>query len=168
MAGRVGDIARKALWVLVAWPAPAVIAGLAGWNGIWGSGSALGDYLIPIPVAGGSLHVPTFVAATILVFAFGEGRDRTSAERVRWLGPVLAALTVCGLAMLIDLERLARPFVSDAPFRLRFEKNALALFVTTDFGLALLWTRGPRISLRTGGIAAAAAGVLLLGWQGYR
>lgn len=52
---------RFLVWTLIAWPLPALIAGALGWEGVWGSGSALVDYLIPIPVAGGSLHVPSFL-----------------------------------------------------------------------------------------------------------
>ena len=36
------------LWALVAWPLPALIAGALGWKGIWGSGSALVEFLIPL------------------------------------------------------------------------------------------------------------------------
>src|SRR5262245_4267905 len=54
---RSGRVRREAeglmrffLWLLLAWPTPALIAGALGWKGVWGSGSALADYLIPIPV----------------------------------------------------------------------------------------------------------------------
>ncbi|MCR9096356.1 MAG: hypothetical protein NXI30_19190 [bacterium] len=167
MAKVANSVLSRVLWLAIAWPAPAAIAGLAGWTGIWGSGSAFFDYLVPIPVAGGVLHVPTFAAATAIVFAFGRRADVAEGD-ARWLGPLLLGLTLFGFAMLLDLERLGRFLFLDAPFPRRFEKNALALFVTTDFGLALLWTRGPRVSRRAAASGALAVAIVLLGWQGYR
>ena len=64
------------LWAAGAWVTPALMAGALGWSGIWGSGSAFGDYLIPVPVAGGALHVPSFAVALALAAAWpklGEG-----------------------------------------------------------------------------------------------
>ncbi len=58
---------RLLLLTLVAWPLPALIAGALGWQGVWGSGSAMTDYLIPIPVAGGVFHLPTFVLGAVTV-----------------------------------------------------------------------------------------------------
>ncbi|MEM9176618.1 MAG: hypothetical protein AAGC67_15450 [Myxococcota bacterium] len=152
----------RVLWLLVAWPAPAVIAGLAGWNGIWGSGSASIDYLIPIPVAGGVLHVPSFLLATAVVFA--HGREATPATgRGGWLGPVLLGVSLCGLAGLVDLERIFRALTTDVPFRLRVERNALALFVTTDALLAFLWTQGARFRITPRWALALALPLLLVG-----
>ncbi len=45
----------------------ALAADALGWRGVWGSGPALVDYLIPITVAGGALHVPSFVVMLVLV-----------------------------------------------------------------------------------------------------
>ncbi len=150
---------KRALWILVAWPAPAIIAGLSGWNGIWGSGSAFYDYLIPIPVAGGALHVPSFVVATAFVFSLGSATPG-AADRRRRLAPLLLGLALAGALFLVDLERIFRALTTDAPFRLRFERNALALFVTTDATLAFLFTNGVRFSPR---LAAAIAAPVAVG-----
>ena len=50
----------KTALLIAAWLTPALIAGVLGWTGIWGTGSALVEFLIPVPVAGGVLHVPSF------------------------------------------------------------------------------------------------------------
>ena len=46
-------------WLVFAWVLPAAIAGALGWRGIWGSRSAFGDYLLPLPMAAGFLHLLT-------------------------------------------------------------------------------------------------------------
>jgi len=51
---------RIVVFGILAWMAPPLVAGALGWRGVWGSGSALVDYMIPVPVAGGVLHVPSF------------------------------------------------------------------------------------------------------------
>lgn len=125
-------------WLLLAWIAPAAIAGMLGWRGIWGSSSALGDFLIPIPVAGGALHVPSFLLLAGLVW-------RTSAPNAR---PVrLAPIAFAGLALVLlvsqlDFERLNFWLFTDyAPSRspLRLTGNPLGLFLTSDAVFATLW-----------------------------
>ena len=59
---------------------PALIAGALGWKGVWGSGSALADFLIPIPVAGGVLQVPTFLVRGLIVFLMPSTSDETAAR----------------------------------------------------------------------------------------
>jgi|GEM_PF-3339390 len=54
---------------MLAWVSPALIAELLGWKGIWGAGSAFFDALIPIPVAGGVMHVPGFAAVAGLIWS---------------------------------------------------------------------------------------------------
>ena len=118
-------------FLFAAWATPAVIAGALGWSGIWGAGSAFGDYLIPVPVAGGVLHFPSFVVLSIVIFAVR--RDGTT---TRSLLPALAFAVAAGaLAAMLDFDRLNGWLFTDyephgSPFRL--EKNPLLLFITTD------------------------------------
>lgn len=71
---------------------PALIAGALGWKGVWGSGSALADFLIPIPVAGGVLQVPTFLVRGLIVFLMPSTSDETAA-RMRALLPLRSQLS---------------------------------------------------------------------------
>ena len=83
-------------WILIAWPMPALIAGALGWKGIWGSGSALFDFLIPIPVAGGALHVPSFVVCGLIVLNMRFAEEESAARmRAFLIGAVLAGLLMC-------------------------------------------------------------------------
>lgn len=122
-------------FLFAAWVTPAVIAGSLGWSGIWGVGSAFGDYLIPVPVAGGALHVPSFIVLCVIVFAV-----RRDSSTTRSLLPALAfAVAAAALAAMLDFDRLNSWLFTDyqlhgSPFR--FEKNPLLLFITTDAG----WT----------------------------
>ena len=54
-------------WAILAWVTPAAIAGALGWKGIWGSGGAFADYLIPFPVAGGVFHLPSFIVVSLVL-----------------------------------------------------------------------------------------------------
>lgn len=113
---------RLSIWLLLAWPLPALVAGASGWHGIWGSGSALVDYLIPIPVAGGALHVPSFVLGA-LALLLAPGASRTALSRVRGLALCVA---VAGALLLFELPSG------------RMSGNPLALFLLCDGVLALL------------------------------
>ena len=42
---------RVALYLIVAWLLAPMIAAAAGWRGIWGTGSAGLDFLLPLPMA---------------------------------------------------------------------------------------------------------------------
>jgi hypothetical protein len=128
---------RLILWVVVAWPLPALIAGALGWSSVWGSGSALTDYLIPIPVAGGVLHVPTFVlgAAAILVL---PNLGPAGASRLRAL---IFGIAIAGVLWLLNLDQLFRALQNGEPFtRLQWQQNPLGLFLLCDALLALLFT----------------------------
>lgn len=127
---------RYALWLLLAWPTPALIAGAMGWKGVWGSGSALTDYLIPIPVAGGAFHSMTLVGFTVLL-----------ATQARWPAlprglarGLLLGLSLCGLALLLDLQAIYNAMTTDAVLaRVRWEQNPLGLFLLTDSLIAQLF-----------------------------
>jgi len=118
-------------FLFAGWLTPAVIAGVLGWSGIWGTGSAFVDYLIPVPVAGGFLHVPSFVVLAIVIFAV-----RRDAAGTRSLLPILAFAVAAGvLAAMLDFDRLNGWLFTDyepygSPFR--FEENPLFLFIASD------------------------------------
>jgi hypothetical protein len=124
---------RFFLWLLLAWPTPALIAGALGWKGVWGSGSALVDYLIPIPVAGGVFHAMSFIAISVLLVS-----------TPRWPGAlrglphaVLFGISLVGAFLVFDLER--RQLV----------QNPVGLFLLTDSLIAQLFVpafggRGPQ------------------------
>ena len=96
-----------------------MIAGILGWPGIWGTGSALVEYLIPVPVAGGFLHVPSFVVATGIILI----SRRSTGQAIRYL-PVLAFSTLAvALSLMLEFDRLHAWLFTDyqppgSPFRL--------------------------------------------------
>ena len=130
----------------MAWLTPAVIAELLGWRGTWGAGGAFADYIIPIPVAGGTMHVPSFVVLALVVFA-----NRHKLESARSVLPLVAfAVAAAGLAAMLDYDRLNSWLFTDytphgSPFRL--DSNPLFLFITTDALWAGLYLqmRGRRV-----------------------
>lgn len=114
----------------LAWISPAVIAGALGWTGIWGGSSALTDYLIPIPVAGGALHVPSFLVLIFLLLTV-----RHSAALLKYLAVFAWALAAAALAAMIDFDRLNGWLFTDyAPHGspLRLDGNPFLLFVASD------------------------------------
>lgn len=147
---------RLLLWLLIAWSLPAVIAGALGWRGIWGSGSAFTEFLIPLPVAGGALHVPSFAVATVAVLLLPRLGD-AGAARVRAL---LAGLALAGLLFLLNLQPILVALKTGTPLPLRlWDANPLGLFLLSDALLALLFTAAvPRPWLK----ADLAALLLLL------
>lgn len=130
---------RLILWVLVAWPLPALIAAALGWEGIWGSGSALKDYLIPIPVAGGALHVPSFVVAGVAMLLL-PNLSPAGASRLRAL---LIGAAIAGVLFLLNLQGILTALKSGAAFSGRlWDENPLGLFFVCDALMALLFTAG--------------------------
>ncbi len=134
------------LWAAAAWVTPALVAGALGWTGIWGSGSAFGDYLVPVPVAGGALHVPSFVVTLVLVAAWPRLADGTAAL----IRGGVCGVALLGVALLIDVGHLAQVVTTDLPFtRVRWEENPLGLFLASDGLWLLAWTLGrPAIGVR--------------------
>lgn len=128
---------RLIFWVLIAWPLPALIAGALGWAGIWGSGSALTDYLMPIPVAGGALHVPSFVVAGAAMLLLPD-LSPAGASRLRAL---LIGAAIAGVLFLLNLQGLLTALKYDTamPGRL-WDENPLGLFLLCDALMALLFT----------------------------
>ncbi len=149
---------RFLLWLALAWPTPALIAGALGWKGVWGSGSALGDYLMPIPVAGGALHVMTFIGVSALLLS----QKTWPAPLQGLMRGVLLGLALCGLALLLDLTALHQAATTDATLhRLPWQENPLGLFLLTDSLIAQLFVgaydgRAPA-GAREWGLSLAAA-----------
>ena len=93
----------------LAWVTPAIITEILGWRGIWGSGSAFGDALIPIPVAGGCLHVVSFCLSAAIVYR--EHRLPSSTQNIL---PIIAGALFMGMiALQIDYDRLNAYLFSD-------------------------------------------------------
>lgn len=129
-------------WLLIAWTLPPLIAAALGWEGIWGSGSALIDYLIPIPVAGGVFHVPSFLLCTLAVARL-PSLGEVGASRAR---AALLGITIAGVAWLLNLQglfsarQIGSTFVGSA-----WQENPVGLFLTSDGLLALAFTaRAPQ------------------------
>lgn len=149
---------RFALWLALAWPAPALIAGALGWKGVWGSGSALGDYLMPIPVAGGALHAMTLIGMSALLLS----QKAWPAPLLGLMRGALLGLALCGLALLLDLTALHQAATTDAALRrLPWQENPLGLFLLTDALIAQFFVgafdgRSPA-GAREWGLSLAAA-----------
>lgn len=126
---------RTVLWVLLAWPLPALVAGALGWQGIWGSGSALVDYLIPLPVAGGVLHIPSFALATALVLLL----PRASPMAAGHMRSALVGMVVAGVLWLLNLTDILQALRDGAPLPHRlWQDKPVGLFLASDGLMALL------------------------------
>lgn len=153
---------RLVAFVLVAWCIPPLLAGAFGWHGIWGSGSALWDFLSPLPISGGVLHVPSLLAAMSLV-ALRQKRDK-----VLPAGFAAVAMVSTGAVLLVDMNDLSLALATDMalPSASRLlSNNPLGLFLVSDGLLALLWphAHGDAVSPKTVVIGCAAViGVPLL------
>ena len=146
---------RTLSWWLIAWSLPALIAAALGWRGIWGGGSAFTDYLMPLPVAGGALHVPSFLVATVAV-ALLPTLGAAGAARVRAL---LIGMALAGVLFLLNLLPILAALKAGTALPSRiWDANPLGLFLISDALLALLFTAAvPRPWLRLD-----PAGLLLL------
>ena len=92
------------IWLPLAWLLPALLGHALGWSGLWG-GAALPDLLWPLPVAGGALHVPSFVLCAVLVKLLPGASDRVAAR-------LQALLLGLALALALWLLRLDGMWVS--------------------------------------------------------
>lgn len=117
-------------WLAIAWVVPALIAGALGWPGIWGTGSALFEYLIPLPVAGGVLHVPSIVIVSVILLT-QRNWPPLLAGVARAL---LFAAALAGLMLLLDLHQLYLAATTDAKLHggIPWSGNPIGLFVLTD------------------------------------
>lgn len=122
------------LWAVVAWITPAAIAGALGWKGIWGSGGAFADYLIPVPVAGGVLHLPSFIVVSLILFT------QPWSERLGgYVRGILLAGTLVGIATLLDLDKLQLAATTDTAGLRFWQQQPLGLFFVTDCVIAQLF-----------------------------
>jgi dihydrofolate reductase len=121
-------------WAILAWVTPAAIAGALGWKGIWGSSGAFADYLIPFPVAGGVLHLPSFIVVS-LVLATQPWAGRLGGC-VR--GLLLAGAGV-GIATLLDLNKLQLAATTDMLGGRFWQEQPIGLFILTDCVIAQLF-----------------------------
>ena len=118
---------------LLLWP---LIASALGWQGVWGSGSAMTNFLIPIPIAGGVLHVPTFVLGAVAILGL-PNLSPTGTSRLRAL---IFGVAIAGVLWLLNLDQLFRALQNGKPFtRLRWQQNPLGLFFICDALLTLLF-----------------------------
>lgn len=130
---------RFLIWFLIAWPLPALIAGAMGWTGVWGSGSALADYLIPIPVAGGVLHVPSFLVCSAIVWNMPKVSTLAAGHmRAFLLGVALAGVS---LLLKVDAIWLAYKTQSSIPGDI-WQSNPLGLFLLSDALVCTMLTWG--------------------------
>src|SRR3970282_2853183 len=91
----------RTIILVLAWITPAAIAGALGRSGIWGTGSAFLDYLIPFPVAGGIFHLPSFAVAAAIILS----SRNLPAPLIRYLPLAAFAVFAGALALPLDLER---------------------------------------------------------------
>lgn len=148
------------MWAVAVWATPACIAGALGWNGIWGYTSAFGDYLVPLPIAGGALHVPSFVLALGAVWAW----PRLSPGLAGILRGACAGMALVGAALLVDPERVYPVLTTDLEPHGRGSRNPLGLFILTDALWTLAWMLSqPALAVRL----APALPVALLLPAGY-
>lgn len=164
-------MARFLFWLALAWPAPALIAGALGWKGVWGSGSALADYLIPIPVAGGVFHVMTFACVTAVLVTQAKWPPMLQGAA----RGILLGLSLAAFALLLDLPALRDAATTDLKLhRIPWQQNPLGLFLLTDSLIAQLFLgsyegRWPEAS-REWLLSAVALAVLPVGvasvWMG--
>ena len=118
-------------FLILIWFSPALIAGMLGWSGIWGSGSAIIEYLIPLPVAGGVFHVPGFIVSVFLL----KIMDQENLLLKRYISYAAFSVLIMMLALHIDFERFYAWLTTDyqphgSP--IRFDSNTVYLFVSTD------------------------------------
>ncbi|CAG0986121.1 hypothetical protein MTYP_02024 [Methylophilaceae bacterium] len=124
------------LWAVVAWITPAIIAGMLGWKGIWGSGSAFADYLVPVPVSGGAFHLPSFIAVSLILFT-----QPWAGKLGGYVRGILLAGALVGIATLLDLDKLQLAATTDVAGARFWQQQPLGLFILTDCVIAQLFVR---------------------------
>ena len=130
---------RRLLFIaILMWVTPAVLAGMFGWPGIWGGGSAFSDLIVPAPITGGIFHVPSYVLALLLMSAYRNASETNAAL----LRTVFLAAFLVGLLQLIDLERLYVAITSDMErSALRMHENYLGICLASDALLGWIWMK---------------------------
>lgn len=151
---------RLLIWLPLAWVLPALLASALGGSGVWG-GPALPDLLVPVPVAGGALHVPSFVVCGALVWLVP-----TAGTQSAWrLQALLLGLALAGLLWLLKLDAMWVSWRADGHWPgWRWEHHPLGLFLLCDAALALLFTaRWPGWRALGDPVAALLLGLPLVG-----
>ncbi len=129
------------LFAAALWITPALVAGMLEWPGIWGGGSAFSDLIVPAPITGGILHVPSFIVTLLLVRAYGRLSDQSAA----FLRAGFLAAALLGVAQLVDLERLYLALATDMQREaIRLHQNYFGLCLLTDASVAWLWVTRTR------------------------
>lgn len=125
-----------AAFAVLMWILPALVAGALDWPGIWGGGSAFSDLIVPAPITGGIVHVPSFIIALALVKAYPTFTQQSAAVA----RAVLMSALVVGLLQLVDLERLVEAMTTDVSGRaFRLQHSYVGLCMTSDAIVALSW-----------------------------
>ncbi|ANO52315.1 hypothetical protein BA177_14985 [Woeseia oceani] len=128
------------LVLILAWITPAAIAGAKGWSGIWGTGSAFAEYLIPVPVAGGVFHVPSFVIAAGVILACRNSTDGL----VRYLPVIGFGVLAASLSLMLDFDRLhAWIFTDYQPAGSRSRPKVCLMYSTECDALVSSWALVP-------------------------
>lgn len=135
-------------FIFLIWLTPALIAGILGWSGIWGTGSAFVEYLIPLPVAGGVFHIPGLVVSIVALKIL----DNDDSRMRMLIGYAAFALLMIMLTLHIDFARFYSWLTTDyqpSGSPIRFDSNVIYLFILTDafwvWGYATL--KGQRVNL---------------------
>lgn len=147
----------------VAWVTPALIAGVLGWPAIWGNGSALLDYMFPLPLIGGMLHVPSFIVLTILILA-----SNRTAFRLTGLPAIALTISAIALSLQLDFDRINDVLFTDLQSNtpIKFGRNPLLLFVTTDAFFLCLWLLFRSVKTPAPWwLAVPVAPVIVVAWQ---
>jgi hypothetical protein len=160
---------RIASFLLVAWAVPPGIALALGWNGIWGSGSAFWDYLIPFPTTGGFLHLPGIASCAGLIALRRNGRE-PFATLAR---PLSIGIALAGAVLMLDLADLHLAATTDVASYHVLSPNPLGLFLLSDGVLTQLWMpRRERSGTSAGwlvaGLITALAPACLVGAAAFR
>lgn len=120
------------LVLFLAWLTPAFIAALFGWSGLWGAGNAALEYLIPIPLAVGALHVPSFIILSMVMLSCQRWPSRYSAH----LAVIALGTALLSQCLQLRFDRLVAWFLTDYQgahgIPIKFRSNPLLVFIGCD------------------------------------
>ena len=119
------------LILFLIWFCPAAIAGMLGWSGIWGTGRAFFEFLIPLPVAGGVFHLPGLVLSIVVLKLLDQNNKVLNAS----ISYAAFALFIAMLSLHIDFDRFYSWLTTDykpSGLPIRFDSNAILLFSLCD------------------------------------
>ncbi|MCW8930125.1 MAG: hypothetical protein OQL19_07820 [Gammaproteobacteria bacterium] len=150
-------------FLFLIWSTPALIAGMLGWSGIWGTGSAFVEYLIPLPVGGGVFHVPGLVLSIVALKVLDKDNSRMN----MLVSYGAFTLLIVMLTLHIDFTRFYSWLTTDyQPYGspIRFDSNAVYLFILTDAFWVWIYSilKGQRFRLFNSIVVIALPPVILL------